>query len=155
MGVGNDHRRLRATDVHAGCEQAREAIALGHDLGHPPFGHTGEEALDEAVSERFGRRFRHNEQSLRVVETLERDGRGLNLTVETRDGILNHTGEGEPATLEGRIVRLVDRVVSELEARHGIEAVGHSGPSDWCFTLVTALVFAGLLWRAIAARRGR
>jgi dGTPase len=91
-------------------EDLTEAIALGHDLGHPPFGHTGEEALDAAVSERFGRRFRHNEQSLRVVETLERDGRGLNLTWEARDGILSHTGPGEPATLEGKIVRLVDRV---------------------------------------------
>ena len=91
-------------------EDLAEAIALGHDLGHAPIGHTGEEVLDEALSERFGRRFRHNEQSLRVVEVLERDGRGLNLTVETRDGILNHTGEGEPATLEGKIVRLVDRV---------------------------------------------
>ncbi len=91
-------------------EDLAEAIALGHDLGHAPFGHTGEEALDEVLSERFGRRFRHNEQSLRVVELLERDGRGLNLTVETRDGILNHTGPNEPATLEGKIVRLVDRV---------------------------------------------
>jgi dGTPase len=91
-------------------EDLTEAVALGHDLGHPPFGHTGEEALDEALSEHFGRRFRHNEQSLRVVEALERDGRGLNLTWETRDGILNHTGDGEPATLEGKIVRLVDRV---------------------------------------------
>jgi dGTPase len=91
-------------------EDLTEAIALGHDLGHAPFGHTGEEALDGVLAERFGRGFRHNEQSLRVVEVLERDGRGLNLTVETRDGILNHTGEGEPATLEGRIVRLVDRV---------------------------------------------
>ncbi|MGH3022027.1 MAG: deoxyguanosinetriphosphate triphosphohydrolase [Gaiellaceae bacterium] len=91
-------------------EDLTEAIALGHDLGHAPFGHTGEEALDEVLAERFGRRFRHNEQSLRVVEELERDGRGLNLTLETRDGILRHTGEGEPATLEGKIVRLVDRV---------------------------------------------
>ena len=91
-------------------EDLTEAIALGHDLGHTPFGHTGEEALDAAVSERFGRRFRHNEQSLRVVEVLERNGRGLNLTVETRDGILHHTGPDEPATLEGKIVRLVDRV---------------------------------------------
>ena len=91
-------------------EDLTEAIAFGHDLGHTPFGHTGEEALDEALAERFGRRFRHNEQSLRVVETLEREGRGLNLTVETRDGILNHTGAGEPETLEGKIVRLVDRV---------------------------------------------
>ncbi len=91
-------------------EDLVEAIALGHDLGHAPFGHTGEEALDEVLAERFGRRFRHNEQSLRVVEGLERGGRGLNLTLETRDGILHHTGEGEPETLEGRIVRLVDRV---------------------------------------------
>jgi dGTPase len=91
-------------------EDLTEAIALGHDLGHAPFGHTGEEALDRVLVERFGRRFRHNEQSLRVVEVLERDGRGLNLTEETRDGILHHTGPGGPATLEGKIVRLVDRV---------------------------------------------
>jgi dGTPase len=91
-------------------EDLTEAIALGHDLGHPPFGHTGEEALDEVLRERFGLGFRHNEQSLRVVETLERDGRGLNLAEETRDGILHHTGRGEPSTLEGKIVRLVDRV---------------------------------------------
>jgi dGTPase len=91
-------------------EDLTEAIALGHDLGHPPFGHNGEEALDRALAERFGRGFRHNEHSLRVVETLERDGRGLNLTPEVRDGILHHTGDTEPATLEGSIVRLVDRV---------------------------------------------
>jgi dGTPase len=91
-------------------EDLTEAIALGHDLGHPPFGHTGEEVLDEVVFERYGRRFRHNEQSLRVVDVLEKDGRGLNLTEEVRDGILRHTGPGDPATLEGKIVRLVDRV---------------------------------------------
>jgi dGTPase len=91
-------------------EDLTEAVALGHDLGHAPFGHTGEEALDEALAERFGRHFLHNEQSLRVVEVLERDGRGLNLTAEVRDGILHHTGRGTPATLEGKIVRLVDRV---------------------------------------------
>jgi dGTPase len=91
-------------------EDLTEAIALGHDLGHPPFGHTGEEALDAVLEARFGRRFRHNEHSLRVVEVLERDGRGLNLTWETRDGILHHTGPGEPTTLEGKIVRIVDRV---------------------------------------------
>ena len=91
-------------------EDLVEAIGLGHDLGHPPFGHAGEEALDEAVNARFGRRFRHNEHSLRVVDVLERDGRGLNLTAEVRDGILNHTGPNEPDTLEGKIVRLVDRV---------------------------------------------
>jgi len=91
-------------------EDLVEAIGLGHDLGHPPFGHAGEEALDALVQERFGGRFRHNEHSLRVVEVLERDGRGLNLTAEVRDGILNHTGPNAPETLEGMIVRLVDRV---------------------------------------------
>ena len=84
-------------------EDLTEAIGLGHDMGHTPFGHAGEDALDEAVSERFGRRFRHNEQSLRIA-------RSLNLTYEVCDGILTHTGEREPETLEGRIVRLVDRV---------------------------------------------
>ena len=91
-------------------EDLTEAIGLGHDVGHPPFGHAGEEALDEALHRRFGRRFRHNEHSLRVVDVVEREGRGLNLTMEVRDGILRHTGLEEPATLEGRIVRLVDRV---------------------------------------------
>ena len=91
-------------------EDLTEAIALGHDLGHPPFGHTGEEVLDEILYERFGERFRHNEQSVRVVELLERDGRGLNLTAETCDGILHHTGPADPGTLEGKIVRIVDRV---------------------------------------------
>ena len=88
-------------------EDLTEAIGLGHDLGHPPFGHIGEEVLDRAGRERFGRGFRHNEHSLRVVELIER----LNLTAPVRDGILRHSsGAGEPATLEGRIVRLVDRI---------------------------------------------
>ncbi len=91
-------------------EDLTEAIGLGHDLGHPAFGHAGEEALDAALRERFGLGFRHNEHSLRVVEHLEREGRGLNLTAEVRDGILTHTGATEPDTLEGKIVRLVDRV---------------------------------------------
>ena len=84
-------------------EDLTEAIGLGHDTGHPPFGHAGEQALDECVHERFGRRFRHNEQSLRIAEA-------LNLTAEVRDGILHHTGPDEPESLEGRIVRIVDRV---------------------------------------------
>jgi dGTPase len=84
-------------------EDLVEAIGLGHDTGHPPFGHAGEEALDAALREGFGRRFRHNEQSLRIAE-------GLNLTEEVRDGMLTHTGPREPATLEGKIVRIVDRV---------------------------------------------
>jgi dGTPase len=91
-------------------EDLTEAIGLGHDLGHPAFGHAGEEALDRALQQRFDRRFRHNEHSLRVVDVLERDGQGLNLSDPVRDGILHHTGPGMPATLEGRIVRLVDRV---------------------------------------------
>jgi len=91
-------------------EDLVEAIGLGHDLGHPPFGHAGEQALDELLRERGARGFRHNEHSLRVVERLERDGRGLNLTWEVRDGILKHTGDDDPETLEGRIVHIVDRV---------------------------------------------
>jgi dGTPase len=91
-------------------EDLVEAIGLGHDLGHTPFGHTGEECLDEQLRRHFGRGFRHNEHSLRVVDHVERDGRGLNLTQEVRDGILTHTGPTEPATLEGKIVRIVDRV---------------------------------------------
>jgi dGTPase len=91
-------------------EDLTEAIGLGHDLGHPPFGHAGEQALDELLRARGGRGFRHNEHSLRVVEHLERAGRGLNLTSEVRDGILKHTGPVEPETLEGKIVRIVDRV---------------------------------------------
>jgi dGTPase len=92
-------------------EDLTEAIGLGHDLGHPPFGHVGEAALDGCLQERFGTGFRHYEQSLRVVDSLERDGRGLNLTDSVRDGIVSHSGRSaEPATLEGRIVRLVDRV---------------------------------------------
>jgi dGTPase len=84
-------------------EDLVEAIGLGHDMGHPPFGHAGEEALDDALQEHFGLRFRHNEHSLQIAES-------LNLTAEVRDGILTHTGDREPATLEGKIVRIVDRV---------------------------------------------
>jgi dGTPase len=118
-----DHYRTRLTHTLEACGIARtvaralglnedltEAIGLGHDLGHPPFGHAGEDALDAALRERCGSGFRHNEHSLRVVEVLERDGVGLNLTEQVRDGILNHTGATKPATLEGRIVKLVDRV---------------------------------------------
>jgi dGTPase len=84
-------------------EDLTEAIGLGHDLGHTPFGHAGEEALDEALRVRFGLGFRHNEQSYKIA-------RSLNLTAEVCEGILTHTGPVEPETLEGRIVRLVDRV---------------------------------------------
>src|SRR3954466_13262126 len=92
-------------------EDLTEAIGMGHDLGHPPFGHIGEEVLDACLQDRYNLRFRHNHHSLRIVEVLERDGAGLNLTEEVRDGILRHTwSEREPASLEGRIVRLVDRI---------------------------------------------
>lgn len=87
-------------------EDLTEAIALGHDLGHTPFGHAGERALTTAL----GRPFRHNEQGVRVVEKLEKDGRGLNLTWEVRDGILNHKTSLTPATLEGKIVRVSDKI---------------------------------------------
>jgi dGTPase len=118
-----DHYRTRLTHTLETCciartvsralglnEDLTEAVGLGHDLGHPPFGHIGEEALDQALRERADRSFKHNIHSLRVVDVLERDGVGLNLTEEVRDGILNHTGPEPPATLEGRVVRLVDRV---------------------------------------------
>jgi dGTPase len=92
-------------------EDLVEAIGLGHDLGHPPFGHVGEDALDRCLSDRFGLSFMHHEHSLRVVDTLERDGLGLNLTDPVRDGIVSHSGRArQPATLEGKIVRLMDRV---------------------------------------------
>jgi dGTPase len=114
-----DHYRTRLTHTLEACGIARnvtralglnedltEAIGLGHDLGHPPFGHTGEAVLDSCLRERWGSGFRHNEHSLRVVDEIER----LNLTAPVRDGILHHTGPEPPQTLEGRVIRLVDRV---------------------------------------------
>ncbi len=101
-------------------EDLAEAVALGHDLGHTPFGHIGEEAISEcllALRERepglyskLRTVFRHNEQSLKVVEELEYEGKGLNLTWEVRDGILNHTGDILPATVEAQIVKIADRI---------------------------------------------
>jgi dGTPase len=118
-----DHYRTRLTHTIETCciartvaralglnEDLTEAIGLGHDLGHPPFGHIGEETLDQVLRDRGAQGFKHNRHSLRVVDELERDGRGLNLTGAVRDGILNHTGSERPQTLEGKIVRLVDRV---------------------------------------------
>ena len=87
-------------------EDLAEAIAMGHDLGHTPFGHAGEDALSKCL----GKPFRHNEQSLRVVDVLEKDGRGLNLTHEVRNGILCHTGDPWPSTLEGMVVRRSDQI---------------------------------------------
>ncbi len=114
-----DHYRTRLTHTLEVAQVARtiaralrlnedltEAIALGHDLGHTPYGHIGERTLNELLPGGF----RHNEQSLRVVELLENDGQGLNLTWEVRDGIRNHSGTGFPATLEGECVRKADRI---------------------------------------------
>lgn len=144
-----DHYRTRLTHTLEVSQSARtiaralrinedltEAIALGHDLGHTPFGHAGERALSAALwdlleiqltdadlqgTEEYRQRlfnpdgspkglFHHNEQSIRVVEKLEKKGRGLNLTWEVRDGILNHRSIGEPATMEGKVVRIADKI---------------------------------------------
>ena len=119
LSPDSDHYRTRLTHTLEVAQIARtiavglalnedltEAIALGHDLGHTPFGHAGERALNAVLPEGF----RHYEQSLRVVEKLENDGRGLNLTYEVRDGIVCHTRGKEADTLEGRIVKLADRI---------------------------------------------
>ena len=86
-------------------EDLTEAIALGHDVGHTPFGHSGEEALRNVIGH-----FKHNEQSIRVVEFLERNGKGLNLTIAVRNGILNHTGAEDAGSMEGNIVKTADRI---------------------------------------------
>lgn len=114
-----DHYRTRLTHTLEVAQTGRtiaralrlnedlvEAIALGHDLGHTPFGHAGESALNSVCSHGF----KHYEQSLRVVEKLEKGGEGLNLTIEVRDGILNHPTAGKPSTLEGKTVRLSDKI---------------------------------------------
>jgi dGTPase len=119
LAPGGDHYRTRLTHTLEVAQISRtiaralrlnedltEAIALGHDLGHTPFGHAGERTLARCS----GRDFRHNEQSVRVVEKLEKNGRGLNLTKEVRDGILNHRSSGKPATLEGKIVKFSDQI---------------------------------------------
>ncbi len=158
VAPSGDHYRTRLTHTLEVTQVSRtvaralalnedlvEAIGLGHDLGHPPFGHVGEEALDRCLRERFGTGFRHHEQSLRVVDVLERDGHGLNLNDAVRDGIVSHSGRApEPLTLEGKIVRLMDRVAyinhdiddavragvlaaSELPSE-AIEILGATGP---------------------------
>ena len=114
-----DHYRTRMTHTLEVAQNARtiaralrlnedlaEAIAFGHDIGHTPFGHAGERALQAVCPSGF----RHNEQSLRIVERLEKDGEGLNLTREVRDGILNHEINSRPSTPEGQIVRLSDKI---------------------------------------------
>jgi dGTPase len=114
----------RALDLN---EDLTEAIALGHDLGHTPFGHTGEDALSHALVA-YGRTFRHNEHSLRVVDHLEKEGEGLNLTLEVRDGILNHTGKGYPSTREGEIVRMADRIAY---VNHDVDDALRAGIISW------------------------
>ncbi len=119
LSPDGDHYRTRMTHTLEVSQNARtiakalrlnedlvEAIALGHDLGHTPFGHAGERALNRISPEGF----RHNEQSLRLVDVLEKNGAGLNLTMEVRDGILNHQIDTLPFTLEGQIVRLSDKI---------------------------------------------
>jgi dGTPase len=114
-------------------EDLTEAIALGHDLGHTPFGHTGEDVLTACYDEIRGAypgvpdAYHHNLQSLRVVEVLEYEGKGLNLTWEVRDGVAHHTGEVEPATLEGEIVRLADRIAY---VNHDIDDAVRGGVLD-------------------------
>ncbi|MEG2458230.1 MAG: deoxyguanosinetriphosphate triphosphohydrolase [Raoultibacter sp.] len=132
LAVEGDHYRTRLTHTLEVAQIARtiaralnlnedltEAIALGHDLGHTPFGHTGEEALSACLAKRRGidphavagrGLYRHNAQSLRVVEVIENDGKGLNLTAEVRDGIVCHTGTRRAESLEGRIVATADRI---------------------------------------------
>lgn len=132
LATEGDHYRTRLTHTLEVAQIARtisralalnedltEAIALGHDLGHTPFGHTGEEALCRCLARYRGidpatpearALYRHNEQSLRVVEVIENGGVGLNLTAEVRDGIVHHTGDEQPETLEGRVVATADRI---------------------------------------------
>lgn len=132
LAAEGDHYRTRLTHTLEVAQIARtisralglnedltEAIALGHDLGHTPFGHTGEEALSACVARARGmdpaspeaqELYRHNVQSLRVVERIENGGKGLNLTAEVRDGIVHHTGSVRAKTLEGRVVATADRI---------------------------------------------
>ncbi len=134
-------------------EDLTEAIAMGHDLGHTPFGHAGEQALRDC----FDPTFKHNEQSLRVVDILERDGHGLNLTWEVRDGIVNHTGDNMASTLEGVVVKFADRIayinhdiddacrgglLSLDQIPKGILSVLGQSHSDRINTMVSALIEA-------------
>ena len=119
MAPEGDHYRTKLTHTLEVAQIARtiakslrlnedlaEAIALGHDLGHTPFGHSGEDVLNKVCSQGFA----HYLQSVRIVEFLEKSGKGLNLTKEVRDGILNHRTAGNPSTLEGHVVRLSDKI---------------------------------------------
>lgn len=131
-----DHYRTRLTHTLEVAQIARsisralslnedltEAIALGHDLGHTPFGHAGEDTLNELFSDGF----EHNKQSLRVVDIIEKNGKGLNLTWEVRDGILNHRTSCKPATMEGLVVRLSDKIAY---TNHDIDDAMRAGVID-------------------------
>ncbi len=138
ISPAEDHFRTRLTHTIEVAQIARtiaralalnedlaEAIALAHDLGHTPFGHAGEFVLDDILRENYGRRFYHNEQSVRVVEVIEKNGKGSNLCWEVIDGIRNHTPDDPwPATLEGSIVRLADRIAY---LRHDIDDALRAG----------------------------
>jgi dGTPase len=144
-----DHYRVRLTHTLEVSQIARtaaralrlnedltEATALGHDLGHTPFGHLGEEALSPFLD----RPFRHNEQSLRVVDHLENEGRGLNLTWEVRDGILNHPwATPMPATLEGQVVRFADRIAYVNHDVDDAVRAGILGPDELPEQVATVL----------------
>ena len=136
--VSGDHYRTRMTHslevaqisrtIARGLrlnEDLTEAIALGHDVGHTPFGHAGEAAMAELIGH-----FMHNEQSLRVVEYLEKNGEGLNLTWEVKDGIVNHCGKHRPGTLEGRIVHIADRIAYLCHDYDDSLRAGMLGPQD-------------------------
>lgn len=160
-----DHYRMRMTHSLEVAQIARtiarglrlnedltEAIALGHDVGHTPFGHAGEDAV-----RRLTGHFCHNEQSLRVVEFIEREGKGLNLTKEVRDGILKHTGKLTPQTLEGKIVRCSDRIaylchdyddgirsgmLKEGELPEKVRGVLGTKPSDMITAMVSDMILS-------------
>lgn len=159
-----DHYRTRLTHTLEVAQIARtiaralrlnedltEAIALGHDLGHTPFGHAGEKVLNQLNPTGF----EHNIQSLRVVDCLENDGNGLNLTYEVRDGILNHKSDGNPFTLEGKIVSFADRIaylnhdiedavsakiLNEIDIPHSITDYLGNTKSERITTLITDLI---------------
>lgn len=136
--VSGDHYRTRLTHSMEVAQISRtiagaldlnedlvEAAALGHDMGHTPFGHAGERAMAECVGH-----FRHNEQSLRVADNYGRDGRGLNLTLQVREAILCHTGDVLPTTLEGMIVRRCDRLAYLCHDYDDSSSVGMVGPAS-------------------------
>ncbi len=152
ISLDNDHFRTRLTHTLEVSQIARticralnlnedlcEAISLGHDLGHTPFGHSGERALDALCPDGF----KHYKQSLRVVDVLERSGQGMNLTFEVRDGIVNHTGDNIASTLEGRIVKYADRIAY---INHDIDDAVRAGMislSDIPKDLISALGVTG------------